>query len=238
MQHPHTSGRGTREPIALSDRTTYVFIDESGNLDFGATGTRYFVLTSVSMQRPFPVYEALDDYRYECLERGLDCDRFHCSEDSPTVRQAVFHRIARELDRMRIDSVIVEKSKTDPDLRSDLSFYPAVLRGLLSNVLFREVDRGAESFVIITDTLPVKKRRRALAKGVQIALAQILPADAGYRILHHASGTHYGLQIADYCSWAMFRKWQRNETAYYDRLKDAIRSETEMFGASTSAEKE
>lgn len=45
----------------------YLFLDESGNLDFSDRGTRYFVLTSVSMVRPFRMYDALDAYKYDCL---------------------------------------------------------------------------------------------------------------------------------------------------------------------------
>ena len=57
--------------------TIYVFLDESGNLDFTASGTRYFVMTSVSMERPFPMNDALDAYKYDCLELGLPQEYFH-----------------------------------------------------------------------------------------------------------------------------------------------------------------
>ena len=232
------STRSPSSPITSSEDVTYIFIDESGNLDFGPTGTQYFVLTSVSMNRPFPIYQALDAYRYERLEQGFDCERFHCSEDSPTVRRAVFDLIASELDGLRIDCLVIAKTKTDPALRDDRRFYPEMLSRLLRSVLQGELSRGAESFVIVTDTLPVRKMKRAHAKGVQLAIAEMLPANVNYRILHHASASHYGLQAADYCSWAVYRKWQRGETAYYDLLTDAIRIELEAFNASTPEKNE
>ena len=52
-----------------------------------------------------------------------------------------------------------------------------------------------------------------------------------YRILHHQSRSHYGLQVADYCCWATFRKWQRGESAWYDRIKSALRSGLKVFRA-------
>ena len=55
----------------------YIFLDESGNFDFSPGGTRYFVLTSVSMERPFPVAAPLDDYKRDCLEYDLDLEYFH-----------------------------------------------------------------------------------------------------------------------------------------------------------------
>jgi hypothetical protein len=46
----------------------YIFLDEAGNLDFSLKGTSYFVLTSVSMRRPFPACTALDAYKHDCIE--------------------------------------------------------------------------------------------------------------------------------------------------------------------------
>ena len=115
-------------------RCSYIFLDEAGNLDFSANGTRYFVLTSISMRRPFPVYEALNDYKHDCLEYGLDMEYFHCAADNNHVRKGVFDLIAAHLGGMRhmsIDSLVVEKRKTGPALREDMRFYPEMLGHLL-----------------------------------------------------------------------------------------------------------
>ncbi len=38
-----------------------------------------------------------------------------------------------------------------------------------------------------------------------------------------------GLQVADYCCWAVFRKWQRQDMEHYDRIKGALCSEFDIF---------
>ena len=213
-------------------RCPYIFLDEAGNLDFSANGTRYFVLTSISMRRPFPVYEALTDYKHDCLEYGLDMEYFHCVADNNHVRKGVFDLIAAHLGGMRhmsIDSLVVEKRKTGPALREDMRFYPEMLGHLLKFVLPKELDAGAEEVIVITDKLPVNRKRQAVEKGTRLALAEMLPQGMRYRILHHASRSHYGLQVADYCCWAVFRKWNRNKTHYYDLIKQAVRSEFDIF---------
>ena len=213
-------------------RCSYIFLDEAGNLDFSANGTRYFVLTSISMRRPFPVYEALNDYKHDCLEYGLDMEYFHCFADNNHVRKGVFDLIAAHLGGMRhmsIDSLVVEKRKTGPALREDMRFYPEMLGHLLKFVLPKELDAGAEEVIVITDKLPVNRKRQAVEKGTRLALAEMLPQGMRYRILHHASRSHYGLQVADYCCWAVFRKWNRNKTHYYDLIKQAVRSEFDIF---------
>ena len=50
-----------RPEVVFVTRFTYVFLDESGNFDFSASGTRYFVLTCVGVTRPFPAFESLDN---------------------------------------------------------------------------------------------------------------------------------------------------------------------------------
>lgn len=207
----------------------YLFLDEGGNFDFSPTGTRYFVMSSVAMRRPFPAHGPLDNFKHDCLEYGLDTEYFHCAEDNTHVRCKVFELISAYLDVLRIDSLIVEKAKTGPALRADEAFYPKMLGYLLRYVIEREVVNGVEELIVITDTIPVQKKRRAIEKAIKTVLAAMLPGSVRYRILHHTSRSHYGLQVADYCNWAVFRKWQRGDTEFYDRLKPALRSEFDIF---------
>ncbi len=207
----------------------YLFLDEGGNFDFSSTGTRYFVMSSVAMRRPFPAHGPLDGYKHDCLEYGLDTEYFHCADDNTHVRRKVFELIAGHLGSLRIDSLIVEKAKTGSALRADEAFYPKMLGYLLRYVVEREVINGVEELIVITDTIPVQKKRKAVEKAIKTVLADMLPAGIRYRILHHASRSHYGLQVADYCNWAVFRKWQSGETEFYDQIKPALRSEFDIF---------
>ncbi len=203
----------------------YIFLDESGNFDFSASGTRYLVLTSVGMRRPFPTSDRLNDYKYECIEQGTDIEYFHCYDDRKNVRNAVFDVIAAHLDALRIHCLVVEKAKTDPALRETARLYPWMLGYLLRRALREELHAGADEVIVITDTIPVNKKRKAVEKSIQLAVARKQSPGFKFRILHHQSRSHYGLQIADYCCWAIFRKWQRGESAWYDRIRPAVRGE-------------
>ncbi len=215
------------------NRCAYIFLDEAGNFDFSPTGTRYFVLTSVSARRPFAPYGPLDDYKHDCLEFGLNTEYFHCAEDNPWVRRRVFELIAAHLNDLRIDSLIVEKSKTNPALREDRRFYPEMLGYLLRYVVPKELSNDTDEVIVITDTIPVQKKRRAIEKAIRGTLAEMLPTGMRYRVLHHQSRSHYGLQVADYCCWAILRKWRRKETEHYDRIRPALRSEFDIFRSET-----
>jgi len=208
----------------------YIFLDESGNFDFSASGSRYFVLTSISMRRPFPVAMPMDAYKHDLLECGLDLEYFHCYRDSKDVRRCVFDLIAKHLDGMSIDFLVAEKATVDPALQEGRRFYPELLSQLLQLVLPMELGADdVEKIVVITDTIPVNKKRKTIERTVRTALRNTLPPGMRYRVLHHQSRSHFGLQVADYCSWAIFRKWQTGERDWYDRIRPAVRRELELF---------
>lgn len=204
---------------------TYLFLDESGNFDFSVNGTRHFILTSVRTRRPFPWFDSLDSYKYDCIENGQEKERFHCVEDDWPVRKAVFDIISNHLNDIQIDSLIIQKNKTHPLLWEAETFYPTMLGYLLKYVLKYEKNE----IIVIIDAIPVKKKRAAIEKGVKISLASILPSGTKYRVLHHDSRSHYGLQVADYCCWAINRKWKLGEYDSYNRIRAALKSEFDIF---------
>ncbi|MBU2887705.1 DUF3800 domain-containing protein [Gilvimarinus agarilyticus] len=216
---------------AVDKEYLYVFLDEGGNFDFSPTGTQYFMLTSLAMRRPFRIREPWDDYRHELLEFGRNVEYFHCAEDNQYLRDRLFRILNQHQQDLRIDSLIVEKAKTGLALRADERFYPEMLGYLLRHV-FDKLN-GYDEIIVITDTVPHQKKRKAIEKGIKHALKTMLPTGMKYRVLHQASRSHYGLQAADYCNWAIYRKWTTGETAYYDLIKPAIHSEFDIFKAGT-----
>lgn len=209
----------------------YIFLDEGGNFDFSHTGTRFFTLTSVAMYRPFAVRDPWDDYRHELLEFGRDVEYFHCADNNRYLRDRLFGILSNLRKSLRIDSLIVEKAKTGPALQADQNFYPKMLGYLLRHV-FEQLN-GYSEIIVITDTIPHQKKRKAVEKGVKQALKTMLPAGVKYRVLHQASRSHYGLQVADYCNWAIYRKWDSGETRYYDHIREALHSEFDIFRTGT-----
>lgn len=209
--------------------SVYIFLDEGGNFDFSPSGTPYFVLTSVTMRRPFLIHAQIEEYKHDCLEYGLNTEYFHCAEDNIHVRKKVFGIIEGALDCLKIDSLVVEKRKTGPALHDEKQFYPKMLGYLLRHVIERENGTHINEIIVITDTIPIKHKRQSVEKAIKHILKEMLPGDCRFKVLHHASKSHYGLQVADYCNWAIFRKWQSGDTEYYDRIKTALNSEFDIF---------
>lgn len=169
------------------------------------------------------------ELRLNLLERGLEIERFHASEDKQSTRDAVFDVIRRHLAGVRIDATVVDKRKTGPALRPAEYFYPRMLGYHLRYLLERFSLDDFGRVVIVTDTLPIQRKRKAIEKGVKQALARMLPARVNFSVLHHDSRSALGLQVADYCTWAIYRKWDREDERSYQVIASAVRSEFDIF---------
>jgi len=203
-------------------KTLYMFLDESGNLDFSEKGTRHFLLTAVTKERPFNAFRDLVDLKYDLIESGLGIEYFHASEDRQEVRNKVFSIIQRHMEGVRVDSIAVEKAKTHVELRSPERFYPNVLGFLIKAVLGDMPLAGYQEVIIMTDSVPVQKRRDAIAKAVKLTLADTLPPGVRHRIYHHESKSNLDLQVADYCCWAIYRKLASGDERSYSLIRDAV----------------
>jgi hypothetical protein len=222
-------------PLQLSppSRFLYVFLDEAGNMDFSPGGTKYFPLGAVTKERPFHAYKELTELKYELVEVGTDMEYFHASENAQPVRNRVFDIIQRNLDGVRVDVLVVEKRKTGPALQAEEVFYPQMLGYLLRFIVEKHDLKLFREVIVFTDRLPLRKKHNAIEKAVKVTLAGLLPATARYRLLHHDSKSNFDLQIADYCTWAVYRKWNTGDERSYEHIKPAVRSEFDIFRTGT-----
>jgi hypothetical protein len=210
----------------------YLFFDESGNLDFGANGSRHFCFGAVTLRDPGPLTAELARLRYDLLCQGLELDCFHAAEDRQAVRNEVFAALRRvggcgmEAGGFDFDVLMVDKRLTPDALRDPFEFYARLGYVLVESVLdrFRDSD---EPLVVITDTLPLQRDRKALAKAFRQAIRDSLGARP-FSIVHHVSAAHAGLQAADYCTWAVQRKL-RGDDRPYQLIRPWLRAEWVAF---------
>lgn len=218
----------------MSQRVVYIFLDEAGNFDFSTGGTPYFIFGSLTKERPFHAYRELTDLKYDLIEQGADLEYFHAAEDKQAVRNDVFRIISGKLAGCTVDATVVEKRKTGPALQEPVKFYAKMLGYHLRFILERVDWSGVAEVVVLTDRIPVGKKRKAIEKAVKTTLADMLPKGAVYRVLHHDSKSNFDLQIADYCTWAIQRKWTRGDDRSWKLIAPAVRSEFDIFRTGTT----
>jgi hypothetical protein len=216
------------------EKYLYIFLDEGGNLDFSKSGTKYFLVTSLTKERPFEAFKALYNLKYDLAERGTCLEYFHATEDRQDVRNKVFEAIEKHLDGVRIDSVIVEKCKTASALQDPVKFYSKMVGYLLRFVLTKHDLSKYKEVLVFTDSIPVSKRKSPMEKAIKETLAEMLPKTLKYRVFHHESKSCFDLQIVDYCNWALYRKYDRGDDRSYLKIKNAVKSEFEIFRTGTT----
>lgn len=208
----------------------YIFLDESGNLDFSVGGSRYFILSAMSVSRSFPSTVPLMELKYDLWEGGLEIEYFHASEDRQATRNAVFEIISKHSSSYRTDSVIVEKRKTHPTLQSDHSrFYKKIFDILLHYVLEGH-RKDHQQIIFVCDVIPLNRRRKALEKAIKLNLAAWAKTHGNrYSILFCSSKSEQNLQVVDYISWAIYRKWEQADQRSYRLIQRCMRSEFDVF---------
>jgi len=203
-----------------------VFIDISSNYDYSPTGTMSLVITSILCTDINPGVLELYAVKHEAIDQGIDIEYFHAAEDRQPVRDRVFNVISG-LTHLRIDSIIVEKSKVDPNLRPLNRFYPTMVEYLLQYPFDpRGIDvTHFDKVLIFMDRESAQaKEKDAITKAVKISLARHLRG-VPYTLSMHSSASHPYLQIVDYCSWALYVKWERGETRPFNQIKNLVGSE-------------
>lgn len=207
----------------------YAFLDESGEYTFHAKSPRYLIYTGVVTTNPMLFTVELATLKYALLEEGLDAgkceDCFHATTDKQTTRDKVYAIIQSSND-FEVHSIVVRKNRVNPSLYKFGPYYIAYRTMLKYMLAFRKPDR----LHIIVDTPPDKAQQAALKKSLKARADEIIASrKIPYTIDHHKSGCHALLQVADYCAWAIMKKWQSGDMRSYNLISGRIRNEFDIY---------
>jgi hypothetical protein len=198
--------------------TLHVALDESGDLSFNPSGSKYYVFAVTWTYDPAPVPKALTRLRFSLLKQGHDIQAFHAHEDQYTTRDSVIEALTSH-DNWWFAAIVVEKAKVNPIIRDPHRFYPKFASMVLRFVFKGGRRPGTKTVLIFTDALPMKWRRESVEKAIKKACRADLPSTVRFESYHHSRASNAWIQVADYCSWTVYRKWQHDDPHFYDRLK-------------------
>ena len=200
--------------------TLHVHLDESGNLDFSPTGSRYYVFTAAWTYDPAPLSSDLTALRFGLVKKGLgnDLSAFHACED-PEPRRDLVIGVLLNHRTWSFASIVVDKPRVNPSVRDPMTFYPKFAAMVLRFVFRGRVKPGTSQILVYTDTLPFEKKK---ALAVEVAIKGACHKDLPklpFRVFHHRRESNAWIQVADYCCWSVFRKWENGNVYAYDRLR-------------------
>ena len=212
----------------------YVFADEAGCFTFKRqTGaSKYFSLCTLTTDDCLLSHELLHIRRELCAAGECERLKLHATSDSQTTRDRVFAALVKH--KFRIDATILEKSKAEPQTRtSDATFYRYAWF-----YHFRHIGKlilpGADKLLITAAALGHKKTRAAFKAAVNNTAQQIIPRDK-WEVSFLDSSMDPLLWAADYCAWAIQRKWESNgvDGRSHKLIAHAINSEFDLWKSGT-----
>lgn len=233
--------------MAYEDHDTlFLFLDESGNLDFSRNGSRYWSLNAFCTFQPSQGKEAFLDLLYSLADNEIGQEYFHATEDKQVIRDRMFALIGSLADGHEIHSVIAEKRKANPSLyrstvyrsgktinvKDESPFYGTVCKTLLAFVFGCPRFEHAQKIVIVLSSLFTKEKNQFIRKVLSLQLAN--RAKVPYVIYFHENKSDMNCQIADYCGWAITRKWEKRDMRSYDLIKGKIKNEFDLFARGTN----
>lgn len=207
----------------------HVFADEAGNFDFrrAQNVSNYFIICTVTMEdcaRPAALLTELK--RQLAWEQLPLSDYFHCTTDAQAVRDRVFAAIS-ECD-FQVQATIMEKAKANPSTRdTPARFYR---HGWLYHLRhgLREFIESADELHITAASVGTKKGQVAFTDAVRDVVKETV-GETPARTSFWQCATDPCLQLADYCTWAVQRKWELKDTRSYDLIADRLTYEYDLF---------
>ncbi len=212
-------------------KSLFVYVDESGNLDFSNTGTAYYVLAAVATTDPFYSASELQKLKYNYLDNGMvDVEYFHASEDRQFVRNDVLSNIKGMQNKIHMHFIYAQKNKTNPSLQNPVKFY-AKLGTVLSKFIIQYKSNGFSRVIIIFDKCLRGQQQKAFLKEMKTELKGL---GKPYRIYFHRTLSDFNGQIADYCAWSKYVWLERNEKRPLTLLRNIEQTDFDLFAAGST----
>ena len=221
--------RSHRRP-GLPVARVHLFADEAGNFDFSrkAGASRFYILTTVAFPEGHDALAtSLRALRFELAWEGVDFRReFHATDDTVYVRDRVFEVLAAH--HFRVDATILEKPRARPAMRrSDEGFYQNAWYFHLRHVLPGVRRDPGDGLHVIAAALGTGRQRRAFMTAAASAVQAAATPPA--RVAFWPAAIELCLQAADYCAWAIQRRWERRDDRAHRLIRDRIVLEQELF---------
>lgn len=211
---------------------SFIFADEAGCFTFSRAPnvSRYFILCTLTMT-DCGVGSRLLDLRRKLAWEGLELgEYFHATTDKQIVRDRVFELIVQS--EFSIQSTIMEKSKSQPQTRIDKPcFYKYGYFYHFKHGVTKLLAPSAETLVT-TASLGTRREKAAFQDAVHDVMRQT-QSNRIWKADFMPCHTDPCLQVADYCAWALQRKWERQDTRSYDLIKDRITYEFDLWARGT-----
>jgi len=200
----------------------YVFVDESG--DLGKYGSKYFIVAAIVVNNPKHLSRIIKKIRNRKLKKKLkELRELKATKTNDHIRKAVLKKVS-ETD-CEIFAIVVEKKKIMPRL------YDAQNRlyNYLIAILLKQIEKTSGKLEIVVDRKHTNTLiRRNFNSYIEYKINQVHP-DLEISVRHLESHSRNELQVIDFVTWSIFRKFNWGDCSYYNIIEDKIVNKEDML---------
>lgn len=210
----------------------HVFGDEAGDLAFKAPSegiSRYFIIGTVTLDDCSIGSEILD-LRRELAWDGSHLDCFHATSDKPRVRDRVYGIIAEH--DLRFDATLLDKRKAYPYTYEDPLYFYKLAWYLHFKFVAGEIADARDELLVVASSLQIKRKITTTKAAIHEAVTEVVNQVSPTVVCHCAftpAKTDPCLQVADYMTWAIQRKYEMGDPGPYGVIEHQVGSEFQPF---------
>lgn len=204
----------------------YIFLDESGELGFKDSSSKYFVITLLSCDEGgvYDLRRIIKKVRQKIIKKKLKrYPELKGNNSSDKVRKEVLERFMKT--NSEIFTIILDKSKVYEYLKDKKS----KLYNYISNLILNECSFDNPSVCLIVDK---SKSNRSLREDFDNYVRKKINEKNNLNklIIKHENSQNEGcLQVLDFISWAIFRNYEYKDSIFIEMIKDKIVIKKEVF---------
>jgi hypothetical protein len=208
----------------------FFFADEAGCFNFSRApgASKYFVVCTIATADCSQLGTALLDLRRTLIWEGAPvAEFFHATTDKQAIRDRVFDVLQKQ--DFTAQATIMEKSKAMPKVRPTRHRFYHV--GWYHHFKFAgpKTIGAANEIQITTASVGTKKGQAVFSNAVNDVAQQVIRGGRTYRTTFCPSMADPCLQAADYCTWAIQRKWEHGDDRSWKLIADRITHEVDMW---------
>ena len=206
----------------------FLFSDEAGDFTFNREPnvSRYFIICTV-LTPNLTLNTSLIQLRHRLVKSGKEVgDCFHATTDRQEVRDCVFELLSTADFTFQV--TICEKSKAQPQVRaSKARFYQYPWFYHFKFGVARRLMKS-DDLIVTAASIGTKKERQTYTSALNDVVGQSANC-ASWAVDFRPAVADPCLQAADYCAWAIQRKWERQDLRSFDLIKGKLTYEYELW---------
>jgi hypothetical protein len=198
----------------------YVFIDESG--DLGRHGSKYFIIAALLTRNPIQIHRIIKRIRQRRLKKTIrEKPEIKANNSNDRIKTLVLTKVSKA--DCSIIALVVRKDR----IFDRLMGVQNRLYNYLCSILLENISSNGERVIVVIDK---KYTNRLLMEDFDGYIGRKLAfRNINAIISQIPSHTSNELQVVDFVAWAINRKYNLDDSRYYDIIKDKISNRDSMI---------